>query len=255
MPVAGARLRSGEAPAAAGAPGRAPHCPESGPGPARNSAASRPWPARPPAAPQLAPAAPSAAAAPGRPQRRSSPPPPPAPPARPRRPQSRSSPRPPPAPPQQHSSPAHHERHEAAVALPPPLLLVARPHDLDAGDGAKAPKLALQDLLVDVRPQVADVAARVGWFVWGGGGGGGVEGGGRAVRAAAATRSMITSTLTGRAAIRQAPNWPPTSPFPPPLQPQPHSRQAAPIRASTAGPPSLQGGRRRSPAQRPTGWW
>jgi hypothetical protein len=52
---------------------------------------------------------------------------------------------------------AHHERHEAAVAHRAPLLLGARPHDLDGRDGPEAPKLARQDL-------------RRGGFCWGAGG-------------------------------------------------------------------------------------
>lgn len=53
----------------------------------------------------------------------------------------------------------HHEGHKAAVAAAPPLLLITRPHDLDAGDGPEAPKLPLEHLLVHVRRQVADVPA------------------------------------------------------------------------------------------------
>jgi len=41
---------------------------------------------------------------------------------------------------------AHHERDEAAVARAHALQVVARPHDLHAGDVAKAHKLALQHL-------------------------------------------------------------------------------------------------------------
>lgn len=51
----------------------------------------------------------------------------------------------------------HHERHEAAVAPLAPLLLVARPHDLDAADRTKPPKLLEQDLLVHVWCQITHV--------------------------------------------------------------------------------------------------
>lgn len=51
----------------------------------------------------------------------------------------------------------HHECHKAAIARPSPLVLIARPHDFDAGNVAVAQELALQHLLVHLGCQVADV--------------------------------------------------------------------------------------------------
>ena len=58
---------------------------------------------------------------------------------------------------------SHHEGNKAAVAPPAPLVVIPRPHDLDAGQGPKAPKLLLQDLLIQIWGQVAcSAAARSG---------------------------------------------------------------------------------------------
>lgn len=56
----------------------------------------------------------------------------------------------------------HHEGDEAAVAAAPALLLVARPHDLNARDRPEAPKLALEHLLVHIRRQIAHIPAGPG---------------------------------------------------------------------------------------------
>ena len=53
----------------------------------------------------------------------------------------------------------HHESNEAGVAGPAALLLVAGPHDLDAGNWPKPPKLPLEHLLIHVRRQVANIPA------------------------------------------------------------------------------------------------
>lgn len=45
----------------------------------------------------------------------------------------------------------HHEGHKAAVPAALPLLLISRPHDLDAPDGPEATKLASKVRLVDLQ--------------------------------------------------------------------------------------------------------
>ena len=49
---------------------------------------------------------------------------------------------------------AHHEGNKAAVATAAPLVVIPWPHDLDAGQRPKAPKLLLQDLLIQIWGQV-----------------------------------------------------------------------------------------------------
>ena len=54
---------------------------------------------------------------------------------------------------------SHHEGNKAAVAPAAPLVVIPRPHDLDTGQGPKAPKLLLQDLLIQIWGQITCSAA------------------------------------------------------------------------------------------------